>query len=126
MNVWTFSGNLGKDSEVKQLPSGASVCEFSVAVSTGYGDNKKTTWANCSLFGKRAEGGLPGYLVKGQSVIVSGEAVLETWESNGVKGSRLKCNVNDVDLNGRPEQSAPMPQAAPAQPAEDFSEDIPF
>ena len=59
MNNWNFTGNLGKDAETKTTPSGTSVCTFSVAVKSGYGDNQKTTWANCSLFGKRAESGLP-------------------------------------------------------------------
>ena len=112
MNNWIFTGNLGKDCEVRTTPSGMTICSFSVAVKSGYGDNAKTTWANCALFGKRAEGGLPQYLVKGAQVCISGEACLDEWEKDGVKNKALKVNVDKLDLIGGNTQ----PQQAPQQP----------
>ena len=139
MNVFSFTGNLGKDCEIKSTQGGTTVCEFSVAVTSGYGDNKKTTWVSCALFGKRAEGKLQEYLVKGQSVAVSGEASLEQWENNGKAGAKVKVNVNSVDLIGgraesqqAPQQAPPQqaqqapPQQAPADSFDDFEDDIPF
>ena len=143
MNNWNFTGSLGQDCKVATTQNGKTVCEFSVAVNSGYGDNKKTTWANCVMFGKRAEGQLPGYLAKGQKVAVSGEMTLETWETNGVKGAKVKVFVSSIDLIGekKAEQQAPQQQAAPhqqqapqqyqqqapqQQAPDNFDDDIPF
>lgn len=138
MNIWNFTGNLGKDSEVKYLPSGEPICTFSVAVKSGYGDKQKTTWANCALFGKQASGQLPEYLTQGTQVAVSGEVCLEEWESNGVKNKALKVNVLKIDLIGSSQgKNAPLSQAkrqkqqqsSPAQQRggfDDFDSDIPF
>tara|TARA_B110000908_G_C10252163_1_gene452767 strand:+ start:600 stop:992 length:393 start_codon:yes stop_codon:yes gene_type:complete len=130
MNIFTFTGNLGKDSEVKTTQSGMSVCSFSVAVTSGYGDKKKTTWVACALFGKRAEGGLPQYLKKGASVGVSGEATLDEWQGNdGTIQKMLKVNVDKLDLLGSQKQQSNQPQIQqqpPAQLDQSFEDDIPF
>ena len=117
MNNWNFTGNLGKDAEVKALPSGTSVCEFSVAVKSGYGDKEKTNWANCVIFGKKAEGGLPAYLKKGTQVAISGELELQEWDGANGKGSKLVVVVGELDLIGGTgsNTSAPAQQQAPAQ-----------
>ena len=40
LNVWTFTGNLGRDAEQKYLPNGTSVVEFSPAVESGLATKK--------------------------------------------------------------------------------------
>lgn len=104
MNVFTFSGNLGGDAEVKYLPSGDAVANFSVAVKSGYGEKEKTNWVRCALFGKRAEGGLIQYLKKGQMVMVSGEFSLDEWEGSDGKKSTPSVRVNEVTLAGSSQQ----------------------
>lgn len=148
MNVWNFTGNLGKDSEVKYLPSGDPICTFSVGVASGYGDNKKTTWANCAIFGRQASGTLPTFLTVGTAVAISGELTLEEWQAqDGTKKSTLKVNVIKIDLLGSSQgKNAPAAQGArqerlttthnePRRPAEharqpegfdNFDDDIPF
>tara|TARA_R110002153_G_scaffold78418_5_gene200827 strand:+ start:777 stop:1205 length:429 start_codon:yes stop_codon:yes gene_type:complete len=142
MNIFTFTGNLGKDCEVRSTQSGMSVCGFSVAVKAGYGDNQKTTWVACTLFGKRAEGQLPQYLTKGAQVAISGEAFMDEWQKDGVTNKMLKVNVDKLDLIGGVQQQAPQqrpqaqqqpqPQADPqghpmgAHYNTDYSDDIPF
>lgn len=125
MNVLSITGNLGRDCEVKQL-GGSTVCNFSVAVKTGYGDREQTIWVDCALWGKQAEGRLPDYLKKGQMVATSGE--LSTHEADRGK-VYLKLRCNSVDLIGKrddvPAQAAPQqPQAQ--QGGFDDSDDIPF
>jgi len=104
MNLFSFTGNLGKDAEVKHLPSGAAVCEFSVAVKSGYGEREKTNWVRCAMFGKKAEGQLPGYLQKGTQVAVSGELELQEWEGQNGKGAALSVSVQNIDLIGGKQQ----------------------
>lgn len=100
MNLWAFTGNLGNPAEVKTLPNGTTVCEFSVAVKSGYGDKEKTNWVRCAIFGKKAEGQLPSYLQKGTQVAVSGELELQEWEGQNGKGAALSVRVDNLDLIG--------------------------
>ncbi len=121
MNLFSFTGNLGKDAEVKHMQSGTALCEFSVAVKSGYGDKEKTNWVRCVMFGKKAEGQLPQYLVKGTQVAISGELELQEWEGANGKGAALAATVQNIDLiGGKPQGQqqgyAQQPQQAPQQP----------
>ena len=136
MNVLCLTGNLGRDAEVRQA-GGSSVCGFSVAMTSGYGDKKQTIWIDCSIWGRQAEGALPSYLTKGQQVAVSGE--LSTREHEG--RTYLQLRVNTIDLIGKRDeggqaaqqpqrQTAPVQHQAPAQVAgaahASYDDDIPF
>lgn len=96
MNVFTASGNIGRDAEVRNA-GGTSVAGFSLAVKSGYGDKAQTVWVDCSLWGKQAESGLVQYLKKGQFVVVTGE--LGTREHEGKTYVTLR--VNNVTLGGK-------------------------
>ena len=126
MNTFCFTGNLGKDCRVGSIPSGTTVCNFSVAVQSGYGQNQKDFWVDCALWGKRAEGKLPEYLTTGTKVAISGE--LSTQEKDGK--TYLKCRVDSLDLIGSRSESGNTPeQAKPQSQAQDDpfdSEDCPF
>lgn len=115
MNLFTFTGNLGKDAEVKYLANGNAICDFSVAVKSGYGDKEKTNWVRCAMFGKKAEGQLPTYLVKGTQVAISGELELQEWEGQNGKGAALSVKVDNIDLIGGKPQGQSNQQQAPQQ-----------
>lgn len=124
MNVFSFVGNLGKDARMGSA-GGTSVCNFSVAVRSGFGQNEQTLWVDCALWGKRAEGQLPGYLTKGKKVAVSGE--LGTREHEGK--TYLTCQVNDVTLCGGGDGGqggAQQQPSHPAAPAPVDQDDVPF
>jgi single-strand DNA-binding protein len=119
MNVFTFTGNLGDDAETRFTPSGAAVCNFSVAVTAGYGDKKTTTWVRCALWGKRAEGGLVPHLTKGTQVAVSGELSTREYESKGEKRTAVEVNVHDVTLlGGKTGNEAARPTQEQQQPTQ--------
>ena len=127
MNIFCFTGALGQDVDVRVTAGGTSVASFSVAVNSGYGDNKKTTWTKCALFGKRAEGGLIPYLVKGQKVAVSGELSTNEWTTqDGQNRTDIQVRVNELDLIGE-KKSGGVAQANQPAPAESgFEDEIPF
>jgi single-strand DNA-binding protein len=83
MNKVILIGNLGKDPEVRQVKD-TSVAQFSLATTTGFGDNKKTQWHNVTLWGKTAE--IAGqYLKKGNRVCIVGEINYREYEKDGEK-----------------------------------------
>lgn len=127
MNVFTFSGNLGRDAE-RRSAGGDSAVSFSVAVKSGFGDKAVTSWIKCNLWGKRGESVMP-YLKKGQLVGVSGEFSAREWQDKeGQTKISNEVRVNDVQLlGGRPQEQA-TETAKPSRPApaRDFSDDVPF
>ena len=55
-NVFSFTGTVGRDAEVRYAPSGLAVLSFTVANNIGFGEKQQTLWIQVTLFGKRAEG----------------------------------------------------------------------
>ena len=134
MNNVTIAGQLGKDAELRNLPNGDPVLNFSVADSQGR--DKPTIWWACQLFGKRAES-LAQYLKKGQSVTVSGTVSQRTYQKDGIEKTSMDIRVADVALQGGRKEEAP-PQRTQSQPQRtapvkrppsgfaDMDDDIPF
>jgi single-strand DNA-binding protein len=103
MNVWTFSGRVGADAELRTTQSGEKVLNFRVANDIGFGDRKTTQWVDCQYWGKRAEA-VSSYVRKGDKITVSGEVKLEEFQRrDGTPGSKLAVRVNDLDLAARSE-----------------------
>ncbi len=130
MNKLIISGRLTRDAEVRFIPSGTPVMSFSVANNTGFGEKQKTHYFDCSMFGKRAEGKLKDYMLKGQQVVVEGEISLNQYQKkDGTGGASLNVFVNNVELmgsnqkSGSNQQSGSQPSADPT-PSED--DDLPF
>lgn len=151
MNVFTGTGHLGRDAEVRQTQNGTSVAGMPIAVNFGFGDSKGTLWLDSSLWGKRAESGLMPYLVKGQQVAVSGELGQRKYTNNaGIEVVVMTLKLAEIDLIGgvpaaqqsqpqqpqqpqrtQPQQQRPAPvqQQQPQyqpEPIDDFDQDIPF
>jgi single-strand DNA-binding protein len=103
----TAIGNLGKDAERNNV-SGTAVLNFSIGAKSGFGDNQKTIWLDCAIWGKQAESKLADYLKKGQQVAVIGE--LGDREYNGK--TYLTCRVDKITLCGGKQDNAQAPQQA--------------
>jgi single-strand DNA-binding protein len=134
MNICIFSGNLGKDLDLRVTPNGKSVGSFPLPVKQGYGQYEKVSWVECKLLGDRADK-LAQYLLKGKPVTVQGEFVLETWEKDGVKHSKPVVIVNNLDMH-KGESGAHTPRGrggdqpeadrSATPPIDNFDDDIPF
>lgn len=136
MNIICFTGNVGRDGEMRYTPSGDAVLGFSVALTSGFGDKKITTWLNCTLWGRRAES-LDPYIKKGIQVAINGEFTARAYNAkDGSEKLSLEVRVNDVTLMGgksdnntsespkdnQNETQAPSKTYDPM----DFDDDIPF
>lgn len=112
-NVFSFTGALGRDAELKHLQNGQLVLTAAVANSVGFSDKKTTLWVRVNLWGQRGEK-LVQYLKKGQAVFVSGELTLNEYTGNdGVKKTNLELNATAIDLIGAKRESSPPQQYAP-------------
>jgi single-strand DNA-binding protein len=122
-NVFSFTGTVGRDAEVRYIPSGQAVLTVAVANNIGFGDKQQTLWIRVNLWGKRAEGQLQNYLKKGQSIFVSGELTQREYQANdGTTKTSLELNANILDLVGGKRESEgtqeQRPQQRPAKPAQ--------
>jgi single-strand DNA-binding protein len=121
----TIAGNLGADAEMSSTSKGGSVLRFRVASSVKRGDKETTTWVGCSWFGKRAEG-VAKHLVKGVSVVVSGE--LTTTEKDGK--TYVNLDVSGLKLMGSRGAGGPRPETPRElerdKPRDEDDGDLPF
>lgn len=100
-----IAGNLTRDPELRNTPSGATVCSFSVAVNRTYrgadGTNKdEVSYIDCTAWGKQAET-IAQYLKRGGGILVSGRLSQRSFEGkDGVKRSRTEIVVEDFNFIG--------------------------
>ncbi len=126
-----ITGNLTRDPELRNTPSGASVCSFTVAVNRTYRDasgeqKEDVSFIDCSAWGKLAEM-INQYAKKGTGVLVSGRLDQRSWEdkTTGQKRSRVEIVVEDFNFTGAPRDngSAGFSDSSPA--SEPTSSEIP-
>lgn len=109
INVFTFSGNLGRDAEQRFTAGGDSVVQFSVPVTSGFGDKEITSWVRCAMFGDRGTKVLQ-YLKKGQLVGVSGEFAARPWTNKeGQEQLSIEVRVNSLKSTAIVNEGADYP-----------------
>lgn len=120
-NQVILMGNLTRDPELRQIPSGQSVCSFSLALNRSYkgGDGEwqeATDYIDVVAWGPLGER-VAQYVTKGRPVLVNGRLQSRSWEQDGQKRSKVEVNAQDVTfLGGRGEGGGDFDQssAAPA------------
>ena len=95
MKSIVISGNIGKDAQTRTTQGGDKVTSWTVAVEERQGQDKRTIWFDCNLWGARGEK-LAEYLTKGGKVAVSGD--LSTREHDG--RTYLTVRADQVTLMG--------------------------
>lgn len=109
--------NLTKDGEVRYTQDQKAILKFSAANNRGYGDNQRTIFYECSLWGERAEK-LVDSFKKGTKLLIEG--VSEAGAYVNKDGKAVAVNNFTVDsieflsakVEGKPQQSAPVATGA--------------
>jgi single-strand DNA-binding protein len=87
LNRVQLIGRLGRDPELKNIPSGKKVCSFSLAVNRRWKDREGETQENTDWFNIEAWerlGEVCGdYLKKGSLIFIEGRLQTDTYEDNG-------------------------------------------
>jgi single-strand DNA-binding protein len=85
VNKVILVGNLGRDPEVRYMPNGEAVCNFSIATTDSWKDKsgakqERTEWHNIVMYRKLAE--IAGeYLKKGRPVYIEGRLQTRKWQT---------------------------------------------
>jgi len=105
LNKVFLMGNLTRDPELRYVPSGTAVANFTVAVNRAYkdaaGDKKEeVSFIRVVIWGKMAE--VCGeYLAKGRPVLVEGRLRSRSWEAqDGQKRSTIEVVATSVQFLG--------------------------
>jgi single-strand DNA-binding protein len=107
-NQVILMGNLTRDPEVRQIPSGQSVCSFSLALNRSYKGSdgnwtEATDYIDVVAWGPLGER-VAQYVTKGRPVLVNGRIQSRSWEQDGQKRSKVEVVAQDVTfLGGRGE-----------------------
>lgn len=73
-------GRLTHDPELRFTNNGTPVCQFSLAVDSGFGDNKRTDFINIVVWNKQGEN-CSTYLSKGRMALVDGRLQIRNYEN---------------------------------------------
>jgi single-strand DNA-binding protein len=102
-NQVTLMGNLTKDPELKTIPSGQSVCNFSLAINRAWtskdGQQQDAVdYFDCVAWAKAGEI-IAQYAKKGSKILVSGRLQTRTWEDqNGAKRKSIDIIMSDFNF----------------------------
>ena len=93
MNKVFLTGRVTREWEIRATSNGTTIARNSIAVDSGYGDNKRTDFINLTAFGKTAET-LEKYGFKGQKMLIEGRIQTGSYEKDGVKHSTTDVIVD--------------------------------
>ena len=122
MNKLTIIGNLTADPQSRTVNvngTDVSVCNFSVAANSGFGQNQKTTYFRVSAWRGLAET-CQKYLTKGRKVCVIGEVSARAYTGNdGNTYVNLEVRADDIEFCGGSVNTANAanPDSSDAAPA---------
>ena len=139
VNKVILVGNLGRDPEMRYLPSGEAVANLALATTDRYKDKsgqmvEQTEWHRVSFFGKVAE--VCGqYLKKGSQVYVEGSIRTRKYtDKDGVEKYATEIRGDRMQMLGSrdrdEQQTAQQPRQQQSRPESsgfaDMDDDIPF
>ncbi|MFN0315939.1 MAG: single-stranded DNA-binding protein [Burkholderiales bacterium] len=153
VNKVILIGNLGRDPEVRYLPSGDAVANLNIATTEKWKDKggemqEQTEWHRVAFFGRQAE--ICGeYLKKGSSVYIEGRLQTRKYTdkegieryATDIRGDRMQMlggrgggtggDSMPREMDGPPPQGSAKPAPSSAQPKkapnfDDMDDDIPF
>ena len=127
VNKVILLGRLGRDPEVRYMPNGEAVCNFSIATSETWNDRngqrqERTEWHNITMYRRLAE--IAGqYLKKGREVYIEGRIQSRKYTGkDGIERTAYAIIANEMKMVGPREGGGAAPyddggyqQAAPQQ-----------
>lgn len=131
INKVILVGNVGRDPEIKSLPSGTRLATFSLATTDrrfkDENGNPRTEWHNCVAWSGLAEV-VEKYVTKGKQLYIEGQIRTRNYEQDGQKKYFTEIHINEMELlGGRPSSDGGGPRdPGPSAGFPDDADDVPF
>ena len=140
LNKVFLIGNLGRAPEIRYMPNGEAVANFSIATSESWNDRQsgqrveRTEWHNITMYRRLAE--IAGqYLKKGSQVYIEGRIQSRKYtDKDGIERTAYDIIGNEMKMLGSRNASAggapfddsnAYQSAPPAQPAQSYTAEPP-
>lgn len=140
VNKCLFIGNLTADPEIRTMPNGEQVANFSIALNERYKAKdgnivENVEYVRIVLYRRLAE--IAGqYLHKGSQVYIEGRLKTRKWQDNNGQdrySTEIQCDNlqmlggrQDEQKQSKPSKAKPEPLSALAEQGDSFSNGIPF
>lgn len=140
VNKCLFIGNLTADPEIRTMPNGEQVANFSIALNEKYKAKdgnivENVEYVRIVLYRRLAE--VAGqYLHKGSQVYIEGRLKTRKWQDNNgqdrytteIQGDNLQMlgGRQDEPKQAKPSKAKPDPLSAMAEQGDSFDGNIPF
>jgi single-strand DNA-binding protein len=127
VNKAILVGNLGRDPEMRYMPNGEAVCNFSIATTENWKDKngqkqEKTEWHNIVMYRRLAE--IAGeYLKKGRPVYIEGRLQTRKWEKDGVTRYTTEIVADQMQMLGSREGGGSSNASYDGGVADDMNQD---
>lgn len=130
INKAILMGRLTRDPVIRHTDSGKAVCNFTVAIDNGYGEEKSADFISCVAWNKTAEF-VDKYFAKGRMIIVVGRIQTRTWEDRDGKKNYVTEVVASEVAFGESKKDAATNSAGHTAAGDDFTpidsdDDLPF
>ena len=121
LNKTFLFGNLTRDPEMKSLPNGTAVTQFSIATNRIYKDaqgqkQEQAEYHNIVIFGRQAETSAQ-YLKKGQGVLIEGRIQTRSWDDKVTGEKKYRTEIIADQVQFGPKSGGSVPQEGEARPA---------
>ena len=152
VNKVIIVGNLGRDPEIRALPSGGKVCNLSVATSESWTDKQtgerkeRTEWVRVTIFNEKLADIAERFLAKGRKVYIEGALETRKYTDNSgvekyttevvLRNFRGELTLLDSAKNGEAAEERPAPAPASKRVAggnaqskaqyDDLNDEVPF
>ena len=131
VNKVILVGNVGRDPEIKSLPSGTRLATFSLATtdrrSKDENGNPRTEWHNLVAWSRLADI-VEQYVTKGKQLYIEGQIRTRSYEQDGQKKYFTEIHVQEMEMLGGRGQSdgGGFRDSGPAGGFPDDVDDVPF
>jgi single-strand DNA-binding protein len=124
INKMMVLGRIVKDPELKSIPNGTQVCEFTVVTNERYTDKagnkqEETEFTNFTAWGKQAEI-IANNKKKGDEIFIIAKKKTKTWDKDGQKQYKTEFIVSEFEFIGGNKNNS----NAPSNNSND--DDLPF
>lgn len=108
LNQVLLMGNLTRNPEIRQTPTGQDVCTFSLALNRNYKDGngewqEATDYIDVIAWGNLAQQ-VNERLSVGNRALVDGRLQSRSWEQDGVKRNKVEVLAHDVTFLDKTEE----------------------
>lgn len=124
MNKYIGIGRITKDIELRTTSNNKSLSQFTIAINEGYGEEQRTNYIDCTVWGKQAEN-MSKYCSKGSLIAIEGRLQTGSYEDKeGTKRKTTKVVAESIQFLGNKKEENKEQVLEESDLFEEFGDEI--